>query len=241
MTDRAQSELIGFALVFGIVVLSLLVVSVAGYTGLQNAQEHQQTTNVQPAFEVLSNNVDDVVHYGAPSRATEIKLADASLSIEESLEITVEGESATEGEFSHNYTAHSIVYDSGSGTEITYVGGMLVREDDGNAVAFGEPNFVFTEERVTLPIVSTYPEGTDSVGGSTTLLVETRHSETELYTETVSGDVTIDVDSSHPDVWGAYLEGEARTTDGCEATGTKMTCEPDRVSITVDRIGVRLA
>ena len=237
VTDRAQSELLGFVLVFGIILTTLLLVSVAGYGGYQSAQEHQRTTNVQPAFELLSKNVDDVVHRGAPSRATELKLADATLSMEESLEITVEGEG-----FSHTQTAHSIVYDSGSGTEITYTGGMLVRSDEGNAVVFGEPNFVLSEEAVILPLVDAYPEGTDTVGGSKTVLIETRHAGSETVVENGSGQVTIEVTSSNPDAWNEYLEGEAESTEACWLEDeTKLKCDTDRVDVIEKRIAVTFA
>ncbi|MFC7136780.1 hypothetical protein ACFQRB_10335 [Halobaculum litoreum] len=71
---RAQSDAIGFVLVFSLIVLTVGTVYAAGYPALQDLRSDEQLENMERAFEVLDDNVDDMAREGAPSRATEIKL-----------------------------------------------------------------------------------------------------------------------------------------------------------------------
>lgn len=234
MHDRAQSELVGFALIFGLVLLAILLVAAMGTAGLNSAQQHQQTSNVQPAFEVLSGNVDDITIHGAPSRGTEIKLVNAALTVEEAVEITVETDNTIEV-----YTVHGMVYDSGSGTTVSYAGGMLIREDNDGRIVFGEPNAVFSDQSIGLLVADTRSDGLSNVGGTVTTLIEKRHAGSATVFENDVDVVTIGVDGPHAGVWGAYLAEEATSTDGCEVIdSTTIRCTPERVYVTIDRLDI---
>lgn len=238
MRDRGQSELIGFAIIFGLIVFSISVLSVTGYGGLQNAQEYERTDNVQRAFAALADDIDDIVHQGASSRTTEIKLADAKLSLEQREMITVNG-SSPDGEFTHTYAVRSIVYDSGTGTEIAYTNGALVRQDDESAVMLREPNLILTDDAVVIPIVQPAPGGTEAVGGSTTVLVGTAHSDTELLrADEAEYEISIEVTSPHAEAWERYLDAEPATD--CSREGTTVSCDltTSRVYVTVERVDV---
>lgn len=238
MRDRGQSELIGFAIIFGLILFSVSVLSVTGYVGLQNAQEYERTDNAQRAFTALADNIDDIIHHGASSRTTEIKLADAKLSLEERETVTVSG-SGPEGDFTHTYAVRSIVYDSGTGTEIAYSNGALVRQDGESAVMFREPNLVLTEDAAVVPIVQPAPDGTEAVGGSTTVLLETKHADTELLGANEGEyELTIVVESPHAEAWERYLDAESATD--CSRNENTVTCglTTSRVYVTVERIAV---
>ena len=79
MLDRSQSDVLGFVFVFAIVVSTIGLVFATGFTGLQDARDFERVNNAERAFEVLRDNVGDMIYRGAPSRVTEIKLASASL------------------------------------------------------------------------------------------------------------------------------------------------------------------
>ena len=242
--SRAQSELLGFVLIFAVVILTIAVVSATGVVGFNNAQDYQRTANTEGAFTVLANNVEDVTRMGAPSRGTEIGITGASLSVEterSSMDIALDGETL---ELEPDGETGSVVYDSGTGTTLTYRSGALIREDDGSSVLFREPGFVITDEEVILPIVRLSPAGTSEVGGTSNVDVRTIHNGTEVPvdSEAVDDNVTIVLETPHVDVWQRYFEGfdgDGPITDVDPDPGAdtvEVRIETDRLTVTVDRI-----
>lgn len=244
MADRGQSEVVGFVLVFGIIVLAVGVVAATGFGGLQNVREHERVNNAELAFVVLADNVDDVTSDGAPSRATEVDLGEATLAQNRTITVTVEGTSVSNPaeNFSYSYEIHPIVYDAGTGEKIVYSGGAIVRESNGGAVMVRDPDFLLTNERVVVPIVRTYPQGPRSVGGSSTVLVRTEGTGSELL-EATSGeyDVTLTVTSPRAAAWERHLDAKPATD--CNRSGDTVTCSvrTERVSLTVDHVAVMFA
>jgi hypothetical protein len=236
-TDRGQSELLGYFLIFNLVVLTVLLVGATGIVGLDNAQDFQRTTSAQQGVSALANDVGDVARRGAPSRTTEIRLAEASLSLERTTNITVRTDSASiENE---TVQLHSLVYDSGSGTRIVYSSGAVLRADRDNSVMVREPNFLLGNDTVIVPIVTLSPADGDTVGGDTAVTVETTDAGTEVVGAGKVDTVTVEITSPHATAWYRYLDDEAECDPPNSGT---VTCriEADRVSVTVDRIDVRL-
>lgn len=238
MRNRGQSELVGFVLVFGIIVLTITVVTATGYVGLQNAQDHERANNAERSFVVLADNVDDVVTGGAPSRATEIKTADGTLSVAEPVTVTV----TADGSVVHEAEIQPIAYELDSDSTIVYSGGAVVRESDGGQVMVREPDLLLSDEVVVVPIVRTTADGNQNLGGSTTALVRTERVGNEtVYANENGTDLTINVTSPRAAAWKAYLEDEP-ATDGCSISGDTVTCDVTtrRAYVTVKRIVVRI-
>lgn len=236
-SDRGQSELFGYLLIFSVVVLTISLIGTTGFVGLNNAQDFQRTTNAEQGFTALAGNVDDVVRRGAPSRETEIGLADASLSTENTTTVTVTVDDGTVE--TTTVSIHPIVYDSGSGTTLTYASGALVRQDDGSSVMFRQPSFVLTNETVLLPIVVTAPDGDATTGGTTDVAIETRSANTTVLADGDVESVTVEVSSPHAEAWHRYLES---TDASCDDPGDgTVTCDldPDRATVVVHRVDVQ--
>lgn len=242
MPDRGQSELVGFLLVFGVVVLTIALVVVTGFVGLDGAKDFQRTTNAERAFTGLADDVDDVARGGAPSRSTEIRIADGRLSLEPAetrIEITaVDGNSTAV-----TVETHPVVYDSGTGTTVTYRSGALVRRDGDAAVMYREPDFVLTQERVILPVVETAQEGGGPVGGTGAVDVRTVHAgEDVVIWDRPVAKVMLNVSTPNAGAWERYFEaasGDGPVTN-VERDGefVEVTLEPDRATVTVHRIEV---
>lgn len=243
---RGQSELLGFLLIFAIVVLTVALVSATGFVGLDNAQDYQRSTNAEGAFTALASNVDDVVRWGAPSRATEIRITDASLSLESeqsALNVSVDGERLDLGE---NHETGSIVYDSGADTTITYRNGALIREDDGSSLLFRDPDFLITEEEVILPVIRLSPEDAGEIGGTSDADVRTRDGGTDVVAENepVTDNVTISFGTPHVDAWTRYFQrfeddGPVTNVDpDFDGNSVEVEIETERLSVTVNRVSV---
>lgn len=239
--ERGQSELLGFLLIFVVVVLTIALVITTGFVGFNSAQDYQRSANAEQAFTVLASNIDDVVRGHSPSRVTEIRLADATLSATDgTTNVTIDGKANPEWSIGTG----SIVYDTGTGTSLSYHSGALIREDDGSAVMLREPDFVLTDEEIMLPVIDASFADAGSVGGTTSVTVRTRRGDTAVL---AAGDgitqLTVELTTPHPDAWRRYFEqfagAEGPVTDvQTSADGIEVTMETDRLYLTLDRIHV---
>lgn len=241
MRERGQSEIVSFATVFGIILLAVALVSTSGYTGLQNAQEHRQLTNGEQSFAVLADNVEDVTEGGVPSRATQLRLGEGSLSMTDSVEITVTGQAVADPSrnFSYDYTLSPVEYEAGD-SRIVYSAGALLRVDRGSAVMFRDPGFVLTNETVVLPLVRTYAAGTVNVGSGTVLVRAERTDSRVLRTNATAYDLTITVTTPRADAWRRSLGASPATA--CSQSGETVTCTmtTSRLAVTVDHVRVSI-
>lgn len=240
MADRGQSEAVGFAAVFGIVLVTLTLVSAGGVSGLEEVRSHQQLSNTQRSFAVLADNAGAVAS-GTPSRATQIHLGDGTLSLNDTVEITVSGTAVGNASrsFSHTQTYEPLVY-TAADSRIVYSSGALVRADRDGAVLFREPEFVLTNETVLLPLLATTHTDRTAVGGSS-VLVRTARTDSELVrTNRSAYDVTLSVTSPRAAAWEAWLADNAATT--CSRSGSTVTCtlRTQRLFVSVDRLAVSL-
>lgn len=225
MRDRAQSEVLGFVLVFAIAVATVGLVFTAGFSGLQDARDVERVNSAERAFEVLKDDMDDMIDRGAPSRATEIGLAGASLSIGDPVTVHV---SEANGSFSTARTIDPLVHDADTGTEIVYAGGAILRQQRGGGIITHPPGFVLSAERTVIPIVQTRGTGSSSVGGDTTVLVRTDVSRRDILYATEGAPVRLWVNLTTPraDAWHDHLDD-----------GGDVTCEPvvaDRVACQIE-------
>lgn len=249
---RAQSNTLGFVLVFGLIALTTGAAFVGGFGALEDGQTAERINNMERAFEVLDGNVEDLTRRGAPSRATEIKLSGGTLELagRTSISMTVTNTENASQNASFSTTTVPIAYRD-DGTTITYAAGAIIRSDDGNAVMRSEPNWLIDDERMLVPFVVTYASGpTSSVGGTTTVLVVTDRETATLdgaFTTpngTESARVNVTVESSNAEAWSRFLESKGPVdvpdedpSDG-DVTYTFLT---ERVYVTEFDIGVGLS
>ncbi|MFC7226279.1 hypothetical protein N0B31_02605 [Salinirubellus salinus] len=242
MRSRAVESVVGFVLVFSLVASSVGVVYVFGYGGLQDTRDAEQLSNVESAFDVLADNVEDVQREDAPHRATEFKLYRADLRTGDPVEFTVtvqnwndDGDPDTAEPLNSTVTVDAVpvVYSpTGSETSIRYVGGAVLRTDRNGAVMLHEPPLVLREadgERgAVFPFVETRTRGTTAVSGSTTVLVRadevlaeslTAATDPAADTTDTTGDVydvllTVETDPARTSTWAEHLNGEFEAAYG---------------------------
>lgn len=238
---RGQAEVLGFVLVFATVLTAIAIVSATGFAGLQDAQRVEEANNAVRAFEVLDDNVDDVVTGRSPHRGTEVKLADSQLTLGDPVTVTVSGERTTDPNqnFSYTHDVRPLEYDVGD-TTLVYAGGAIIRQDRGGMVMLREPTLVFTDREVVLPIVQTRSLETTAVGGSRTVNVRTSLAETSLLAaETEPYRVEYEVTSDQADAWETYFNNtgaDSVTRTGSDTVRAEIVTE--RVYVTVVRIDV---
>lgn len=233
MVDRrAVSDTLGFIFVFALVLTTVGVVSAVGMQGLQDTRDVERLNNAERAFDILDDNMEDIAVRGAPSRATEIKLADSAVSFGEPVRMEVEW---TRGGVTDNatVTTHPLVYTSGASNErLVYAFGTIFRGTDDAMTIVQRPEFVLSNDAVVVSTISARRSAasSNSVGGSGTYLIRGEISDSgPKYRGIATADgtysVTVNVTSPRAALWETELESydgvDSCTLDG---TGTMVSC-----------------
>lgn len=241
MLDRGQTEILGFIMVFAIIVSTIGLVYAGGFTGLTDMRDVERVNNAQRAFEVLADNIEDITFRNAPSRATEIKLAAAQLTVADPIEIEVNVTGAKG--FSSTYDSLPIVFDADTGTKIVFSQGAVIRQQGDDGIVVHESTLQINDSRTVIPIIQTRLDGDGVVSGSTSVLIRMDSADTTVDYSNVSGDRTVWFNMTTPraTTWYQYLEPKA-DIDSCSLVSTTVSCKitTDRIYIVAVRIDVSL-
>jgi hypothetical protein len=254
---RAVSETLGFVFAFALIVTTTGLVFTLGQGGLQNAQDQERLNNAERAMDVLAQNMNDLNRRSVPSRATEIRLSEASIGYGDPVRFNVTLEGTDSGNsFSSPYpiSVTPIVYRGGPNgdTHLVYSNGAVIRDQPDGEVTIVRPNFQLTGEAVILPVIKTVATGDRSrVGGSTTVLVRGRVPSTPtspassnlLVARSPDQKVTVTVNMTSPraTAWKRTFERQDATC-GPVTNGNFTSCSvrTDRVSVSFVRVFVAL-
>lgn len=237
--DRGVSDVVGYILVFSLIIMVIATVFTIGFSGLADRQQAEQVNNVERAMDVFGQNMEDVWAREAPSRATEMRLAGGTLRFEEPVEITVERDGSSVTAFTRPVTYEH------ENTEISYSAGALFRNDGGDrSIMLAEPPYTVRSDRVVLPLVEvSRPSGQDSVSTDGTIRAT---SSFRYVNETLpgdvaegSGDVNVTVDSPRADAWGDYF-GEIDGVDATVNGNTMVASVDDPEAVFAPRFRIRV-
>ena len=212
--DRGVSDVVGYILVFSLITITIGTVFAVGITGVEDRREAERVANVERAFDVLDDNLRDIQRYGDPNRATEIRLAGGTLSVDEETLIVLANTSdpaEVDNRTLDAWTSKRIAYTEDD-TTIAYDAGALVRGDGDGSVMLSEPRFVAADGRTTLPIVALVRgEGDDRVSGDGTVQItavagQNSDSETTRYAAAGGETLYLWVETDQPDAWDRYFE-----------------------------------
>ncbi|ACV48249.1 MULTISPECIES: DUF7289 family protein [Halomicrobium] len=248
MTDRAVSEVLGFALVFGMVVASVAIISVSGLGTLQDVRDAEQTNNAQQAFDVLADNMADIHQRGAPSRATEVSLGSAQLYTGENVTINVTAidRDTADGNESVERSVRPIVYESDGAQRLVYEGGAVFQVSRDGGFHTVEPPLVARDGRVLVPIVQTRTERVRSVGGSTVLVRANQQSSAVAVSGGQFENVSVTVTSPRWELWQRAFEQTALSECAPDPDAASVTCylepgaSPDRLYVPVHEIDLTI-
>ncbi|QSG09551.1 DUF7289 family protein [Halapricum desulfuricans] len=236
--ERGMSEVLGFALVFALVVSTTVLVAVVGFDELENTRDQEELNNAERAFDVLADNMADIHADGAPSRATEINLESAQLEVGDPVTFNVTGVNQTGASFVNEFTSEPIVYASGD-TKIVYSGGAVFRTTGDGSILITEPPFLIGSRDIVLPVVQLRHRGDTASTSGTTVRVRAEERDRRPVgefrrTPSSFDKVIINITSPRSDLWADYLSSRDSITD-CQQTGTdNVRCridDPDTVHV----------
>ena len=210
-SESAVSEVVGFILVFSIIMLAIGVIYAVGYPTIQSSKENTQFQNMEQSFMVLQSNINTVAFGHAPGRTLETSLGSGSITVNSSKgHIIVEN-----GETWYNGPLGAIEYEK-EGRRIAYEGGgVWKRYPAGAALKLSGPR-IFVQDTsdgnrtVFVSIINISSEnGISSVGGEGTasVVVRSKPSTYPLNITYFYDNVIITVKSDYADAWGRHFNG----------------------------------
>ena len=219
--DRGVSETVGFVLVFALIATTIAVTFTVGLGGLEDAQLAERDNNIERAFDVLHDNVNDLGRDGIPSRATELRLGGGSLTTDASSRLIIE--SSTNRELENVSTA--VVYRGAGDTEIRYEYGAVIRTDGGGSVMIREPDLLFGD-RTMFGFFDLRPRGDATAGGKRTVLVRTTLADDRSVSNTGES-MNLTFEGSTVDAWERYFEDRrdgqgSEVIDGIDRTSDEL-------------------
>lgn len=245
---RGISDVVGYVLVFSLVVSVVGVVSVAGFSSLDGVRDAEQANNAERAFDVLADNVADVYANGAPSRGTEISLSDASLRTTETVTVNVTARNTTtSNEFIFKMGSTPIVWQGTKETELVYSLGAVLRQEPDGGVVIDETPSQYDSDRTFIHLVQLRAPQ-KQVGGTTVRLRTVASSSEVLLPEGTDYDeLRLNITTPRADIWRRHLERypdtDCSVVTVADVPADTVTCDlsdRDAVYVTLTRIDVSI-
>lgn len=243
---RAVTDVVGYVLVFSLVVSVVALVSVTGFGSLEDARSAEQANNAERAFDVLSDNVADIYADGAPSRATEISLRDATVQTSGTIIVNVTAHDTTSNaKFTFEKTSRPVVWEGTRDTEIVYSLGTTLRDEPEGGVVLEPGPFRFDTERTVLRVVQLRNRDGQSFSGSTVRIRAVRDTSNVLLTERTGryDKAFLNITTPRAAIWQAHLDRYPDTDCSVESrpAGETVVCELDdreELFVTLTRVSI---
>lgn len=221
--ERGVRNVLGYVLTFSIIVVSVGVVSTAGYQQLTEFRETEQLGNAERGLELVADNFDDLQQGRASARSGDLDLAGGDLTVVEGPEmrVSVTG-SATDYEETLSVGGLRYRY---RGTTVSYENGALFRTSPRNDTGIlSRPTLVCSDDRALVSVVSLRANDTEHVGGGTAQVVGEVTTRTVRFPRNRAGEgsvgdvdaATVTVSSPRADGWAQYF----RDAGDWASTGT---------------------
>ena len=238
--ERGVSEILGYSLVFTLVIVSVAIVSVGGLSAFQDVESYERQSNAQKAFDVLHNNLEDIYYQSAPSRGTEIDLGDTSLAMGENVTINVTVDPNSGSATTFSVTTRPLVQDLGDGSTLVYEAGAVFQTTRGGGIVRQSPPMLLREDRTNIIVSDIRQPNARGVGGGTVLIRARLGSQVLRYDNTTRdppAEVTLNITSPRADLWQEYLVSRgAFSENDCdyEQATDRVVCGPvsqDQVAV----------
>ena len=228
--DRAVSEVLGFAMVFFVVIAAVGVLYLTGFGAMADYQEAERSANVDFAMDALAENFNDVLKSeGVFQRSGEINPRGGLISSTDDgpiEEIWIDDDEVLEDHLDRSGLdgIGAFTYTDDDATSVYQGGGVFKRGPGGDAVVIREPPVRCLEDEAAVVSIATVygTDGTISADGNREISVEKRGTTTVEMGDTV--EIVIDADADFSDAWATALENRGFTGDN---DGELFRCEAD--------------
>ncbi|WP_136687005.1 DUF7289 family protein [Halorhabdus amylolytica] len=225
---RAVSELVGFSLTFGIVLVSVTLIATVGFGQLTDFRDAQQLDNAEQTVEIIGQSLESIEEGDAVSRSDAIDLSGGAIEVQKGSVANVSVFNSSGGRlYSEWLDLNALVYSQGS-TSIAYENGATYRQELHGGVMNTEPEFVCGDDVAVLSFV-TLEERSDAgkISGGEVSITATRSDTRLVYPVNRTGDnatnaanVTVEMTSPREGPWTDHFAD----TENWNASGTTIQC-----------------
>lgn len=216
MTERAVSHMVGFILIFGIIMTGATFALVVGQGGISDIAENEQTVNAEHQMVLVGQGLNGLDQSRSASTVGTLNLNDGSIraTSAENVTVTVANDSTGVEWTGQELRTGSLAYELDD-TVIRYENGMVLRSDSGNGIEITEPSMTCTDDRVVVSVITLNRSGSQQIGSGRANVVAYQNDTQLLYPRNRTGvgsavnatDVFVEVNSTHDDVWRDSLLG----------------------------------
>ncbi|MBP2031023.1 hypothetical protein J2755_001971 [Methanohalophilus levihalophilus] len=228
--ENAVSEVVGFILIFGMVILAIGIIYAFGYPMLQSNMETSVFESSEQSFIVIQSNMKAVAFEQSPVKTTKMKIQTATLaySNESFIQIDYNGTTIKKalGRIELIQDEKKIVYESG---------GVFKRYDRDSQVLVSNPHIFSTvaasgENVVSVGIISLYGNAASSGGGGI-ISLSMEHNTSQLTQMNDNATLTLTVNSSLAPRWATHLEEEGFTITS--SSDTEVTAQMTNTNVII--------
>ena len=205
MKSRGVSEVVGYLLVFSIVVTIVSVIYASGMPMVERTKENSVLQSMETVFITLQSNIKKVALAQSPVRTMKLNLIKGSISANKIAgTITVNGQTIQFGNIEYTLGARKMIYENGAVIESTPGGSIIV----------SDPPIFFTNDsdnaHVFISVINA--SGTFSAGGGIAEMQIGPYNvsrDTHVYYNSFPvTSLNISVTSQYQDAWDRYLNKE---------------------------------
>ena len=239
--DRAVSEVLGFVLVFGIIIGSVGLMAFVGFEAMTEYQEGEQLRNAERGMVALADNFNDVLRSdGIDERAGELALREGTITTGSGgavLNVTVETSDGTVQPLeSDNVSLGTFQYTTGGREDtIAYEGGGVFRGDSSGNVTISAPPISCDTDSGAVIVSLVAIEADDQSLASSNVQEFTAVKERDESQTVVTDVEEVSLEFVEPSPYQNGWE-QSLTNDGWSDDGDVFRCNGDAV----DRVSVHV-
>ncbi|AEA46147.1 DUF7289 family protein [Archaeoglobus veneficus] len=237
MNEKAVSNVLGFSLILGIVILALSLVFSHTYFMINDAKGKVKYESMAQGFRKIQNIIEYAAYSKNPVKSIRLLINEGSISVNSGGEMSV---SVT----SNNTTIYA--YSGNMGViEYAYMDTKVAFENGGvwllsrNPVMVSEPRIFIYKKTVNnetiLFIALTEIRGSGSVGGKGFAEIEIRYNSSETKIFNTSGYVVMNITSEYAQAWKRYFDDLRGYTENT-VLQTELNGSTLKVSIYFNRL-----
>jgi flagellin-like protein len=217
-SDRGLSEVIGFVIMFSVVIAAVGVVSTFGLGSLSELNRDEQLNSAERSFTILSESFEEIQQGTAPRRNGQISLNTGSITLRDQSDFRVTVDGPGGDDYETNVDVRSLEYAQGNAV-LSYENGGTFRSERGNAGLQSPPKFACRDNVALVSFVRLNGSTTRKLGSGVVSVAAVRENSTLLYPRNRTGEygptaadtVVIDVTNSPSErAWEQYFESTGR-------------------------------
>ncbi|MHC1611651.1 MAG: DUF7289 family protein [Candidatus Methanospirareceae archaeon] len=205
MRSRGVSEVVGYLLVFSIVVTIVSVIYVSGMPMVERTKENSALQSMKTVFITMQSNINKVAFGQSPVRTMKLNLIKGGISTNKNAgTITVNGQTIQFGNIEYTLGARRMIYELGA----------VIESTPGGSIIISDPPIFFTNDsenaHVFISVINV--SGDFSAGGGIAEMQICSYnvsSDTHVYNSSdYVTSLNISVTSQYQDAWDRYLKKE---------------------------------